>query len=105
MFSATIAAVDVGEELCEPEPAERGTIQEVNGTAKPIKRKDRTAEKRQPIPSGLAGTAPLRRAFRFGFPRCLFSWRVLVAAAHQRRRSRIKDKHTPRLQIAFESTI
>lgn len=55
-----------------------------------MKRKDRTAEKRQPIPSGLAGTAPLRRAFRFGFPRCLFSWRVLVAAARQRRRSRIK---------------
>jgi len=73
----------------------------VNGTAKPIRRKDRTAEKRQPIPSGLAGTAPHRRAFRFGFPRCLFSWRVLVAAARQRRRSRIKDKHTPRLQMAF----
>ncbi len=42
----------------------------MNGTAKPIRRKDRTAEKRQPIPSGLAGTAPHRRAFRFGFPRC-----------------------------------
>lgn len=66
-----------------------------------MKRKDRTAEKRQPIPSGSAGTAPRRRAFRFGFPRCLFSWRVLVAAAHQRRRSRIKDKHTPRLQKLF----
>ena len=25
---------------------------------------------------------------------------MLVAAAHQRRRSRIKDKHTPRLQIS-----
>ena len=55
-----------------------------------MKRKDRTAEKRQPIPSGSAGTAPLRRAFRFGFQFWSFSWRVLVAAAHQRRRSRIK---------------
>lgn len=39
----------------------------MNGTAKPIRRKDRTAEKRQPIPSGLAGTAPLRRAFGLVF--------------------------------------
>lgn len=62
-----------------------------------MKRKDRTAEKRQPIPSGLAGTAPHRRAFRFGFPRCSC---CLFAACAWLRRAKpaalVYNKHTPR---------
>jgi len=68
----------------------------VNGTAKPIRRKDRTAEKRQPIPSGLAGTAPLRRAFLL--LRRLRRIRVLGCGARQRG-ALVYAKHTPRCQI------
>ena len=50
-----------------------------------MKRKDRTAEKAAADPKRFSGdgSAPPRLSV-------LFSWRVLVAAAHQRRRSRIK---------------
>ena len=71
VLSDDFATVDLREDyanLSLPKEAKRGKIQEIIITAKPMKRKDRTAEKRQPIPSGLAGTAPRRRAFRFGFP-------------------------------------
>ena len=66
-----------------------------------MKRKDRTAEKRQPIPSGLAGTAPLRRAFGLVFHVVLvaFSLRVLGCGAHQRG-ALVYAKHTPWCQIA-----
>ena len=69
-----------------------------------MKRKDRTAEKRQPIPSGLAGTAPLRRAFGLGFRVVLVCFFVACACrgGAKRRRSRIKDKHTPRLQKQYK---
>lgn len=43
-----------------------------------MKRKDRAAEKRKPVPSGLAGTAPRRRAFvvvNFAFGRLAFATR------------------------------
>ena len=50
-----------------------------------MKRKDRTAEKRQPIPSGLAGAAPRRRAGRGGCPRC--SCCLFAACAWLRRAS------------------
>ena len=99
VFSDDFATVDLREDYANLSLPKEANFKRWTERQKPIKRKDRTAEKRQPIPSGLAGTAPRRRAFRFGFPRCLFSWRVLVAAARQRRRSRIKDKHTPGLQI------
>ena len=49
-----------------------------------MKRKDRTAEKRQPIPSGLAGTAPRRRAFGLVFRVVLV---VFVAACAWLRRA------------------
>ena len=102
VLSDDFAAVDLREELCyhsRPKEAKfkRNTVREKSKKESHARRK-----KREPVRSGSAGTAPHRRAFRFGFPRCLFSWRVLVAAAHQRRRSRIKDKHTPRLQKQYK---
>ena len=66
-----------------------------------MKRKDRSAEKRQPIPKRVSGdgSAPPRLSIWLS---ALF---VFVACAcrggAKRRRSRIKDKHTPRLQIVF----
>ena len=51
-------------------------------------------------PSGSAGTAPLRRAFRFGFPRC--SCCRFAACAWLRRAQRaalVYAKHTPRCQM------
>ena len=66
-----------------------------------MKRKDRTAEKAAADPqSGSAGTAPLRRAFRFGFPRC--SCYIFAACAWLRRAKRaalVIDKHTPQCQL------
>lgn len=50
-------------------------------------------------PSGSAGDSASVITFLFRLQPGLVEWRVLVAAARQRRRSRIKDKHTPRLQI------
>lgn len=50
-------------------------------------------------PSGLAGDSASVITFLFRLQPGLVEWRVLVAAARQRRRSRIKDKHTPRLQL------
>ena len=67
-------------------------------------RKPCAAEKAAADPqSGLAGTAPRRRAFRFGFPIIslfAFPWRVLGCGARQRA-ALVYAKHTPRCQINF----
>ena len=65
----------------------------MNGTAKPIRRKDRTAEKRQPIPSGLAGTAPHRRVVLVAVSR-----RVLGCGARQRG-ALVYNKLTPNCHL------
>ena len=56
-------------------------------------------------PSGLAGDSASVITFLFRLQSGLVEWRVLVAAVRQRRRSRIKDKHTPRLQIDFSEVV
>ena len=68
-----------------------GKIRSKNGKCVTVKAEDR--------PSGSAGDSASVITFLFRLQPGLVEWRVLVAAARQRRRSRIKDKHTPRLQI------
>ena len=65
------------------------------------RRKGSVTVKAEDRPSGLAGDSASVITFLFRFQPGLVEWRVLVAAVRQRRRSRIKDKHTPRLQIVF----
>ena len=80
VLSDDFAAVDVREELCYHSRPKK-QILEVNGTAKPIMRKLCAAEKAAADPpSGLAGTAPRRRAFGLVFRVALF-----VACAWLRR--------------------
>ena len=70
--------------------------------AKPIRRKKRRRKSGSRSPSGLAGTAPRRRAFRFGLRVVLVavSRRVLGCGARQRG-ALVYAKHTPRLQKLF----
>ena len=67
VLSDDFAAVDFREELCyhsRPKEAKfkRNTVREKSKEESHARRK-----KREPVRSGSAGTAPLRRAFRFGF--------------------------------------
>ena len=67
VLSDDFATVDVREGLCYHSRPKK-QILEVNGTAKPIMRKLCAAEKAAADPpSGLAGTAPRRRAFGLVF--------------------------------------
>ena len=79
VLSDVFATVDLREELCHHSRPKEAKSEE-HGTGNIKGRKPCAAEKAEAGPERFRGTAPLRRAFRFGFPRCLFSWRVLVSA-------------------------
>ena len=57
------------------------------------RRKGSVTVKAEDRPSGLAGDSASVITFLFRLQPGLVEWRVLVAAARQRRRSRIKDCH------------
>ena len=100
VFSDDFAAVDFREDYANLSLPKEAKFKRCNERQKPIKESIARRKKRQPIPSGLAGTAP-RRALSVWFSVLFllsFSWRVLGCGARQRG-ALVIDKHTPQCQL------
>ena len=97
VLSDDFAAVDIREELCYHSRPEKAKFKRHMGRErKPNKKELRGGKSGSRSPSGSAGTAPRRRAFRFSFPVLFwlsFAWRVLGCGGAKRRRTRLCLAH------------